>query len=191
MLRVTTTMTGLAGAPYYSTQYFGGTTSGEALAAADAVWEFWGDLVGLITAGLSMTVAPEVDLINANTGLVEDTFPSGSPAAVVSTGNAPLPKATQGLLRLRTGSFIAGRRIQGRIFIPALANDAQLGGVPSGAFLTGLQSAGDALALAAVGAGGLVVWHRPTTTGGSDGVDAVVTSVSPWTQFAVLRSRRD
>jgi hypothetical protein len=191
MLRVVTTMTGLAGAPYYSTQYFGGDTSGEAIAAADAVAAFWTSLVGFITNGLTIQVGPEVDNLNAATGLVEDTFPSGSPAAILTGGNAPLPKATQGLLRLRTNDFVAGRRIQGRIFIPALANDAQVGGVPSNLMITSLQAAGEDLLTDGAPAGGFVVWHRPNSETSTVGEPALVTSVSVWNQFAVLRSRRD
>jgi hypothetical protein len=184
MLRLTTLMTGLAGAPYYSTQYFDGSTSGEAGAAEDALHNFWGSLVGFIASGLTMQILPEADVVDPATGLVTDTFPIVS-TPIVSTGNAPLPKATQGLLRLRTGTFIAGRRIQGRIFIPAMANDSQLGGIPSTAFLAALNGAGATLLTDAAPAGGLVVYSRKNLERGE------VTSTSAWTQFAVLRSRRD
>ena len=184
MLRFTTQMTGLAGAPYYSTQYSDGSTQGEADAGIAAVDAFWADLAGYITIGLSIDPNPEVDLVDPVTGLVTDTFAT-SPIGAGSTGNAPLPKATQGLIRLRTSSFDAGRRIQGRIFIPALANDAQVGGIPSAGFLGSAQTAANDFATAMAGAGSLAVWSRKA------GLAALVTSTSVWTQFAVLRSRRD
>jgi hypothetical protein len=184
MLRFTTVMTGLAGAPYYSTQYSGGTTVGEAQPGVDALETFWTSLSGYITNGLVITSVPEVDLLDPATGLVTDTFPTTS-WTFTSGGNAPLPKATQGLIRLRTSAFQAGRRIQGRIFIPALANDAQLGGVPSTPFMVSAQAAGDTLATDMSPAGDLVVWSRKA------GLAANVSSTSPWNQFAVLRSRRD
>lgn len=193
MLRVITTMTGLPGAPYYSTQYFDSSipgTQGEADIAAEAVFNFWTDLAGYITAGLTIDVGDEVDVLDAPTGLVQDTFVSPS-VPIVSGGNAPLPKATQGLVRLRTNTFIAGRRLQGRIFIPALANDAQLGGVPSSGFLTAMGTVGANLISDSAGAP-VGIWHRPTGgPGSSDGDFAPAVSASGWNQFAVLRSRRD
>lgn len=190
MLRVTTVMSGLAGAPYYSTQYFEGSTQGEADIVAEAVFDFWTGLLGFITNGLSIQVSPEVDSLDVPTGLVQDTFTVES-IAQVSGGNAPLPKATQGLLRARTSEFVAGRRVQGRIFIPALANDAQLGGVPSSGFLTSLGTAGANLITNSGAGQAWSIWHRPSAQGASDGSLHPVTSTSPWTQFAVLRSRRD
>lgn len=184
MLRFTVQMTGLAGAPYYSTQYSDGSTSGEAQAGIDALETFWTSIDGYITNGLVITSVAEVDLVDPATGLVTDTFPT-TPWTITAGGNAPLPKATQGLLRLRTSAFQAGRRIQGRIFIPALANDAQLLGVPSSGFMDSLAAAGAALATDMSAAGDLSVWSRKA------GVAAAVSSVSVWNQFAVLRSRRD
>lgn len=190
MLRVVSQMTGLAGAPYFSTQYFEGSTSGEAAIAVEAVFDFWTAIKGFITAGLSIQIQPEVDVLDVPTGQVQDTF-AASAVPVVSTGNAPLPKATQGLLRARTSEFVAGRRVQGRVFIPALANDAQLGGVPSSGFMTALATAGAALVTDTNPGQAWSIWHRPSSVGASDGSLHPVTSTSVWNQFAVLRSRRD
>lgn len=184
MLRVSTVMTGVVGAPYFSQIYFGGTTVGQAAPAAAAVRGFWDSIKGLITAGLVMQVQPDVEAVDPVTGLITGVF-STSSVAVNSGGNAPLPKATQGLLRLRTGVYVSGKEIRGRIFIPALANDSQLGGVPSAALTAGAQSACTAMAVAGAAAGDLVVWSR------KNGQHADVVSNSLWNQFAVLRSRRD
>lgn len=196
MLRYTFRMTGLAGAPYFSTFYTNGNAPADAAAAVPHMHTFWTALAGLITNGLTIALEPEVDSLLPETGQVVNTFSGGVFTNIVTGGNAPLPKATQGLLRLRTGGFVAGRRVNGRVFIPALANDAQLGGVPSTAFLTTVAGAAEDLRtdLAAT-ASEWVVWSRPKDADDSGPARAgsahLIESVSVWTQFAVLRSRRD
>lgn len=184
MLRFTTEHTGRPGAPYFTTLFTGGTTAEMADIGAVAIADFWEDIAGMITAGLTSNVHEEVDLVDPATGLITDTFTAESDAHT-STGNAPLPPATQGLLRLRTNTFVAGRRILGRVFIPSLANDAQLVGEPSSAFLASIQAAATTLATGLEGAGGWVVYSRTHFEEGD------VTATSVWNRFAVLRSRRD
>lgn len=196
MLRFTFRMTGLAGAPYFSTIYTNGNAPADADAAAPHMTTFWSGLKGLMTAGLTIALEPEVDSLLPETGQVVNTFAAGGWVNQVTTGNAPLPKATQGLLRIRTDGFVAGRRVNGRLFLPALANDAQLGGVPSNALLTTLSSAANTLRTSLdATASEWVVWSRPKDADDSGparaGSSHAVTSVSVWTQFAVLRSRRD
>lgn len=186
MLRHTTTMTGLAGTPYYSTLYSGGLGSGDAVQMADRVRTFWDSLKGFITAGLVIQTAGEVEEVDTASGLVVASYPVG-PANVVSTGNAPLPKSTQGLIRWRTGVYAGGKEIRGRTFIPALANDAQLGGVPSAGFITAANNAATALRAGLLADGTSLTIYSPTHH-----VDAVVSSGLLWAlEFAVLRSRRD
>lgn len=177
-------MTGWPGAPYFSTMYFGGNTSGEAPVAAAAVRAYWDGIKGFITSGGVIQVQSDVEQVDPATGFITAVYSTTS-VAVNSTGNAPLPKATQGLVRWRTGDFVSGKEIRGRTFIPALANDAQLVGVPSTTFKTTLTTAGNTLLTSASAAGNLVVWSR------KNGQASQVSSFSVWDQFAVLRSRRD
>lgn len=182
MLRVTTTMTGVSGAPYYSTQYWDGGDAGVAAAAQVKTRTFWDSIKGLITTGLLIQVEPDVDLVDPTSGNILDVFNSAV-SVVAANGNAPLPKATQGLVRLRTPTFVAGRRLQGRIFIPALANDAQVGGIPSTAFINGVNTALTALLS---GSPDPVVYSK------THGQFAQVSTASVWgSNFAILRSRRD
>lgn len=182
MIRVRTEMNGAPGTPYLSTMFFDAPDLTTADDAQSAVHDFWDGLKGLISAGLTMLVLPEVDLVDPATGNVLET--SSTPTTLItSTGNATLPAATQGLIRWRTGVFVAGREVRGRTFVPRLANDAQLNGVPSTAFITAGNTEGAQL-IAAPGPN-FCVWSRST------GTVAVVSSASTWNQFAVLRSRRD
>lgn len=184
MIRVRTVMYGFDGSPYYSNQYFGGNTEGAAAAAAAATAGFWDDIKGYITSGVGIQVGEITDLVDTATGQVTDSW-NKSQTEVVTTGNAPLPPATQGLVRLKTNFWISGRRLQGRIFIPSLANDAQTGGEPSTGFKTAMAAAMNTFLPAASPAGLLGVYSR------THHEFATVQSFSVWDQFAVLRSRRD
>lgn len=184
MLRVNTVGSGWAGAPYFSTLYFGGETAGEASAAAAATRVFWDTIKGFITSGGTFLVQSDVEHVDPATGLITAVFPITS-TVVSTTGNAPLPKATQGLLRWRTGVYAAGKEIRGRTFIPALANDAQVGGVPSGPFVASVQGAAAALLSTMPSTNEVGVYSR------KNGSFAPASSTSVWAEFAVLRSRRD
>lgn len=184
MLRVTCVHTGGAGAPYYSTFHFEGNSSGEATAGHAAVTSFWTELLEEINTLNNVTVNGEVDVVDALTGLTTGTFVV--PATVVDcAGGANLPPSNQGLIRWRTGDFVGGKEIRGKTFIPLVPGEYSAAGIPAPTYLTALQAAADGLLADGAGAGGLTVYsptHHQT---------ALVTLGNPWTQFAVLRSRRD
>jgi hypothetical protein len=177
-------MTGHPGAPYFSTMYFGGVGNVAAGEAAAAVREYWDGIKGFINSGLQIQVQPEQEDVDPVTGNILDEY-TNVQAVVAATGNAPLPFSTQGLHRWRTNTFIGGKRIAGRTFIPNLANDAQLNAVPSAGFLAALNTEGGILLAAGGPTNQFGVWSR------KNGSFHEATSQSPWTNFAVLRSRRD
>jgi hypothetical protein len=93
--------------------------------------------------------------------------------------------ATQGLIRWRTGVFIAGRELRGRTFIPGATESRSANGRPDSTYITTAETAAqDLLDNAALGAALVVysVTHRQVE---------LVQSRSVWGQWAVLRSRRD
>lgn len=190
MLRVSTTMTGVQGAPFNSTHHFGGEDQTEAIAAADAIRAFWLALVPNFASGLSIQVNSEVEVVDEATGQTTGTFEHTTAAVPVGGSVAPLAAATQGLLRWRTATFIAGRRLQGRTFIPKPPSTFNAApGVPSGTYQANLLTAANALLAGDTAAGGLVVYSRPTDA--RPGASAPVVAASAWNQWAVLRSRRD
>lgn len=184
MLRVRWIGTGGPGTPYYGAFHFGGTTEGEALIAVSVVEDFWVELSAEINTALTITVQPEVDVVDPATGNVTGTFIT--PGGVVDcAGGGALPPSNQGLIRWRTGEFVAGREIRGKTFIPLVPQEYSNGGVPAVTYTTALQQAGNNLLSNGVGAGGLVVYSDTHNQA------ALVSAASPWNQFAVLRSRRD
>jgi len=186
MLRSTVLLTGVAGAPYYSTLHWGGTTDGEAQAAADAHGHFWNQLQARLRSTMTATVAEEVALVDVATGQILELFPvTGGSVAFSDTGE-PLPPSNQALLRLRTGIYVAGRELRGRLNVPGCMEDDSSGGVPSGSLITAVEAAWTfAMTTSGGAAGGPVVYSD------THHVSAPVSFVSMWNQWAVLRSRRD
>jgi hypothetical protein len=184
MFRVRTQISGGQGGPYLSTFYFdeidGGATPQSVITATAA---FWTSLRNVIDNSLTMRVEDEVALVNDGSGQVTGIV--GATGATVTGDDAadPAPWATQGLIRWRTGLFANGREIRGRTFIPGVTEARSNGGVPDSSYLSNLTSAVNGL-LGTTNAA-LMTWSR------KNGDSAPVLSGSGWSQFAILRSRRD
>lgn len=186
MLRTTTVWQGGIGAPYYNQLYFAGVTEGEANAAAAAARQFWGGLSNVIAAGETGLVNAEVEVVDPATGQVTATFQTTTTGMTGSASGESLPPANQGLARLLTNSFVNGRRVRGRVFIPSPTEAQALDGAPATAYVSFVNSALADLLSFGEAAGNLVV-YSPTHR-----ISAVVTDTSVWTSaYAVLRSRRD
>ena len=186
LLRVRTVFTGVTGSPWLSTLYFlpeaVDATQADADAAVVKAGDFWDALRPQISSLVSFLSEPQV----ADLALSGEQVGAFSTTPVGATGQAagdPLPYATQGLMRLFTPSFINGRQVRGRAFIPGGVEAASTAGVPIGAYTTAANAAGTAL-LGGVGPQ-LAVWSRTYAAA------SAVASVSTWSQWAVLRSRRD
>lgn len=185
MIRVTTVWTGMVGAPYYTNLYADGDTAGEADAANAAVVALWTDLEGLYHVSLTARVSPETEFVDPATGAVTGVESSAGGNVQGGAGDELLPPATQGLVRLRTGVFVAGREIRGRVFLPGLTQFVNQDGSVAVGTVSSVNTIFADYLTAMSGAGGAVVWS-PT-----HGQAAVITSTSMWTEFAVLRTRRD
>lgn len=179
--RVQTEWTGLGGAPYLTTLYFDGVNPGEEQALADAVEAIWDASTGVFSQSLAWSTVPEVVHFtqpDTPTGAVGITSASGSG----DSSGGIMPRASQGLIRLRTGQYRGAREVQGRIFIPGLTTQGVNG-------TTGRPSAGYQAALTAMGSDllelGLQVASRAAN------VFYPVVTATAWNEFASLRSRRD
>jgi hypothetical protein len=184
ILRMRTTLTGVTGSPYVSTQYFTGSTNADAANAASAVGAFFNSIKTRWPNALAYNVEPFVDVINDATGALTAVVNiGGGVSGVGSSGQVALPWATQGLLRFNTGTVVGGRLLRGRMFVPGPTEADSDVGVPLAAYITALNTAYTALTTALPNT--LRVWSR------THGTSALVTGASPWSQWAVMRSRRD
>lgn len=182
MWRVRTTISGLQGGPYLNTMYYnvvGGLTAANAHACTAT---FWNAIKGSIVAGASIVIEGEVASIDILTGNVTSITPV-TPTTVASTsGGDALPWVSQGLIRLRTGTYVNGREVRGRWFIPGAVETNNDVGRPNSTYVTLLNNA--VAAVIADATTDLMVYSKKNR-------DAVpVVSGSAWGEWASLRSRR-
>lgn len=197
IIRVRTEWSGLVEGGGLSTHYFTqvGTTTAEDL--QDVVQTFWSTCAPQITNECQFRVLGEMDVIDETTGELVETMSTIDGATTSGTSTEDnQPPATQTLLRLRTGAVVAGRRLQGRLFIPGPPrNGTGDTTVPTTASRAAYQNAAAALITATTGIGPWVVWSRPVadnpTVPDRPGSTAAVINGSVWDKYAVLRSRRD
>ena len=201
LARIRTVFVGVAGTPWYSNLYFlndGGTSI--AASATGWVTTFWQTLDNNMNSQLTWATDPEVPTFNETTGKITkvDAVTPGTGAG--SGAGEPLPYTNQLLIRLITSSFINGRRVRGRIFVPGLGeSDNAVGGVLAA---TRTLANNAATTLITSSASTLAVWARPYDALDSNGQPIPghtprlgsqhsVSTSQVWTQWAVLRSRRD
>ena len=184
MLRARTTFTGTTGAPWLSTMYFIAATENQAAADAviAAVGAFWGAVDARLGTAIQWTTDPSVavlDLDGTQTGAFATTPQVGTGASATEL----MPPANQILLRLRTNLFVGGREIRGRIFVPGNTEADATAGLVASAAQTAVN-----VAAAALIADANTIWAVWSPT---NATATAVVSATAWSQWAVLRSRRD
>jgi len=184
--RVRTVWTGVAGSPYYTNLYFLTDSGGGDLQTAVDAWTAFLDANDTnFTADLSLAVEPDVPLIDSTTGLLVGNATVAPSTVTPAGGGEKLPLFTQALVKTTTAIIANGRRVRGRIFLPGMQEtNNTTDGVPSGALVAGINSS-FATFLAAAEPATLQVFSR------THFVTGAVNDGSMWTQWSVLRSRRD
>ena len=166
-----------------ATMFFPGSPLVVPADAVTAVGAFWGALGNAMSSACSWSVEREVASIDAVTGDVLDLVDSGVTLAGHGTlTGQPLPPANQALIRWKCSSIVAGRRLQGRTFVPGMTENLSDDGTPNADLVTALETA--AAYLLDVTTSGFAVYSH------THHVAAVVTSFSVYPRYAVLRSRR-
>lgn len=166
--------------------HFDGEGSEQASAASAATRALWDAIKATIRNDLTARVLPEVSQVDPATGLTTATFIQSQSPVVMTGSGARQPLVVQGLVRLRTGTYVGGREIRGKVFLPGTTDANDTDGVPSTTYQTAINTAfGSFVTSAAAATVPVVVWS-PTK-----GQVALVQQVSVWGQWAILRSRRD
>lgn len=179
--RVRTDWSGLPGGPALTTTYFPSVMS-----AANAIafmTAFWTSLNSRIANDGQWTVLADTELIDDATGNIIGVESGVLQSGAGTDAGAMLSIGTQGLLNLRTGIYIGGRELRGKLYVPVPTTNANDDGVPSAAYLAALQTAYNA---GQVAGGGLpaVVYSPTNSTSRSS------TAQSPSPYWARLRSRQ-
>jgi hypothetical protein len=183
MYRVRTVFTGPAGAPWLSTFYFLPTSGMTAQQAVAATGAFWTTCKAHMVNTCSFATEPEVATLSPVTGEALSSTATTPVTGTGTSGGEAAPWATQGLIRWRTGTFIGGREIRGRTFIPGVTEGDNVAGVPGASYITDIGAA--AATLIASATSDISIWSR------KNGQNYAVSSATVWPSWAVLRSRRN
>lgn len=196
LARVTINWTGFVGAPGYTNLYFRNATPGtidqavvdNAIVKVDA---FIAATVLRTPTTVTRAIDPSIEIIDDTNGELQSFMTGTIPSPRVGTGTGAYSAPSGAVISWYTNTVRNGRRIRGRTFhVPIAAGAMDTDGTIQTAALTDLRTAADNLR-AASGASRLVIWGRPTTPGGTDGVSAEVTASQVPDMAAVLTSRRD
>lgn len=145
MYRVTTSIAAVLGGPHLSVFHFGAGGGMTAQNAANAAKAFWLSVDNLMLISSTWTVPTEVETVDPSTGFVTAVTAVTGGSGTGADAGQPLPPQSQMLVAWRTGTYINGREIRGRTYIPCLAESGNVAGVPEAAWITTLQTASDGL----------------------------------------------
>lgn len=184
MMRIRVVMTGVAGSPYYANHYFPDGLSTDAQDQAQRVHDCYNGFATSLRTPLSIAVDTFVPTIDPATGDITGSFditpiaPSGC-----TNVNDPLPPRTQLLARWNTPTYVGGRRVQGRTFLPGLCENWNVsGGRPASEILAIAQTQFSTLT---TGEDRVGVWSR------KNGTFNQVSGVSISTEWSTLASRKN
>lgn len=198
MVRIKMRWDGFKGGPGYTNFHMrdfseGGVDPAWAQPAVDRVQTFANAIKSLLPNGATLQVSGDVEVIEAETGTLQDVLSATQPAQVNSTGPAFVAYSgpTGAVITWRTAGIRAGRRVRGRTFIiPMHGNAYGTDGTLSTDTVTALTTAATGLLATGI-TPRMGVWARPTSPTATDGQWSFATSFSVPDLAAVLRSRRD
>lgn len=182
MYRVRTSLSGWLGGPGLSTMYFDSSGGLTATNAALAVQAFWNAIKGNMHTDFRVDVDAAVETLELDGEVTAVTNAAGLSQLSGTASGEILPYATQGVLQWRTGTYLGGREIRGRTFLPMATE-----GLSSAAPTSGYRSVADAAAAALIADANSALWVWSKTKAAA----APVVSGLTWSKWGVLRSRRD
>lgn len=158
--------------------------------------DFFEALKTILPNNLQLTYPTSGDTIDSATGNLVGAWTGPTLTPTIGTSSASYASPAGACVNWVTGTIIpahAGkppRLLRGRTFLAPLVPVAfDVDGTLSGPGFSQIKAAADALVVA--GAASFVVWHRPTSPGGTDGAVGDVLSARLRDKAAVLTSRRD
>lgn len=183
--RVRSVATGVAGTPWYSNMYFTWVT-GTAQAHVDLVRDFWTNCAASLDNSVTWTIEGDCAVVDDATNTIVGIDSVTSRTVTGSSSTSALPPATQALLNTLTGTFIGGRQLRGKVFVPGWVTSVSDGlGAPNASLRTLLVTQGGVLISGSSSPGPWRVLSKQY------GTSAVINAVSSPSKFAVMRSRRD
>lgn len=175
-------MDGWPGAPGYMT--FRSKTPGT---FRQSVIAFIDDYATMVPDSVHLTVPSQGDVIEDTTGELQDSWTEGTEYVTGGAAAVAMAAPAGACITWLTNDIVGGRRLRGRTFlVPLGGGNYQSDGTLVPAALSLIQQ----MAVDLFTGCDLAIWHRPTTSGGSDGSSGEVTGASVRDRVAVLSSRR-
>lgn len=148
---------------------------------------FIGAIKSWFPPAVSWQVPSSGDTIADDTGHLVGSWTGGTASSTVATGTGAYAGGTGAMVKWVTGAIVGTHKLQGRTFLcPMTTASYDANGVIGSGILTPLQTAANTL----VGSNKLVLWHRPTSKGGTDGTSRLVIAAVAPPRVTSLRSRR-
>nr|CRY96212.1 hypothetical protein [uncultured prokaryote] len=179
--RAQVTWTGVGPTTDYTSFTFGPEATTNKDGISPALEQAFQYLKNAITSSATVSFDGELKEIDPATGDVTAVFGGDAFVVQMAKTGEPLPTTIQGLLRLRTGIYNAGKEIRGRMFFPGFTEDNSDSGVPSATARGFMENFYDFLSFDDV----VPVVYSPTHR-----TFANIASVNAWTQWAYLSGRR-
>lgn len=175
---------GLPGGPGLSTYHFDPTAGfGTAQELVDAVETWHGVFDAFVHQTIDFNGAAEIEVIDLGSGQQTSTIPVVGWNVGGTNSGTMLPPTTQMLVRWNTTSYINGRRIQGKTYLPGFCEDSnEANGLPQTAVTAAVQAGAQTFADVD---DALCVYSRV------NGAIAGPITASVWSKWAVQRGRRD
>jgi hypothetical protein len=170
-------MTGLTTLHYWDT---GTTPQADMDAASVRENTMWSTLKGYMNNTVNYSASGTVDVLDITSGDIIDVQNVTAAGGVGGVVAEPLPWHTQALVRFRTGLYVEGRQLQGKLFLPGLTETENSFGVISAAAVSGITAAVNLLHTNSA----LAVYSRKYATAGQ------VSSVVVPNRWAILSTRR-
>jgi hypothetical protein len=148
---------------------------------------FFTSLRPFFPTAVTWSVPGSGDVVDETSGLITGAWTAGTASTQTGTVAGAYVGGTGCYVRWQTAGIVSGRRVRGRTFLcPMPTGQFDANGTITDASITSINGFVTTL----VGSGKLLIWHRPTTPGGTDGSSHAVIAGSVLDKVTSLRTRR-
>lgn len=179
--RLTIVSTGFNGAPAYNTFHGICADDTDIENWVDTVELLWSNLASNLANGTTATFDGVVERYAVSTGQTTSIFTASPWTKTGTWGTNKAPGGTCALLQWRTGTYTNGRELRGRSYISGIGDFGNASGTVGSSELSDMTNAATTYASGSLSA----IYSR------TNAEEASISSGVCWSQFALMRSRRD
>jgi hypothetical protein len=148
---------------------------------------FFNAIKGNFPSSVTWSIPSSGDILNDADGALTGAWTGGTAASYAGTTAGAYAGGTGAYVRWITGVVVGRRKLQGRTFLcPVLTSLYDTSGTINDPSIVSMLAAATSLAVS----GKLVIWHRPSGLGATDGSSATVVGAAIPDKVTSLKSRR-